>query len=319
MSKEKIDTRAIGLDVGLEFVRWLTGAENLHYGLWDGLDVTAANLRAAQEAYTAKLFKLLPDAPCRILDIGGGAGETAKKLIALGHEVVIVVPSPLLADRCRQNAPGADVHECMFEDYSGEGGFDLCLFSESYQYIPLEAGVPRCLDLLKPDGKIILSDCFRSEAFSMAPGTSTVGGGHPIQDFRHCLAQWPVEVLSEEGLSIIEQNAETVLEEIGIEFRDDPEALQMWRDAGPVARGKSSAGSAAVQTFPQKLARLEEWHMLFCDLNSITGAWVTPDTRVPLFDRKRAETTKLDPVATRQGIDDFCEHSRYDLFNVALV
>jgi len=42
----------------------------------------------------------------------------------------------------------------------------------------------------------------------------------------------PYEVLNEEGLSIIEANAETILQEIGIEFRDDPEALAMWRDAG---------------------------------------------------------------------------------------
>jgi MPBQ/MSBQ methyltransferase len=201
MSKNKIDTRAIGLDVGLEFVRWLTGAENLHYGLWTGLDVTAANLRAAQEAYTEKLFRLLPDHPVRILDIGGGAGETAKKLLALGHSVDIVVPSALLAERCRQNAPGATVHECMFEDYAGEAGFDLCLFSESYQYIPLEAGVPGCLKLLKPGGQIIISDCFRSDTFELVPGTSTVGGGHPISDFRAMLDEWPVEVLSEEDIT----------------------------------------------------------------------------------------------------------------------
>ena len=40
------------------------------------------------------------------------------------------------------------------------------------------------------------------------------------------------EVLSEEGLEIIESNAETILAEIGIEFRDDAEALALWRDAG---------------------------------------------------------------------------------------
>lgn len=201
MSKQKIDTRAIGLDVGLEFVRWLTGAENLHYGLWDGLEVTAANLRAAQEAYTEKLFKLLPDSPSRILDIGGGAGETARKLLALGHEVEIVVPSPLLAERCRKNAPGAIVHECMFEEYPGGGDFDICLFSESYQYIPLQAGVPRCLELLKPDGQIILSDCFRSEEFAIEKGQSTVGGGHKIAEFRAALDGWPVTVLSEEDIT----------------------------------------------------------------------------------------------------------------------
>ncbi len=201
MAKEKLDTRAIGLDVGLEFVLWLTGAENLHYGLWTGLEVNAANLRAAQEAYTDKLFKLLPDAPCRILDIGGGAGETARKLLELGHEVEIVVPSPLLAERCRKNAPGAVVHECMFEDYPGEGPFDLCLFSESYQYIPLSEGVSGCLSLLKPGGEIIISDCFRSEGFTIEAGKSTVGGGHPIGDFRAALADWPVDVLSEEDIT----------------------------------------------------------------------------------------------------------------------
>ena len=40
------------------------------------------------------------------------------------------------------------------------------------------------------------------------------------------------EVLDEEGLALIEGNADTVLEEIGIEFRDDAEALEMWKKAG---------------------------------------------------------------------------------------
>ncbi len=46
------------------------------------------------------------------------------------------------------------------------------------------------------------------------------------------------EPLSEEALTTIEQNADTVLEEIGIEFRDDPEALQLWRDAGAEVDGE---------------------------------------------------------------------------------
>jgi len=46
------------------------------------------------------------------------------------------------------------------------------------------------------------------------------------------------EVLSEEGLALIEANAERVLEEIGIEFREDPEALDMWREAGADVSGE---------------------------------------------------------------------------------
>ena len=42
----------------------------------------------------------------------------------------------------------------------------------------------------------------------------------------------PFEVLSEEHLSLIEENADTVLEQVGIEFRDTPEALQLFKDAG---------------------------------------------------------------------------------------
>ena len=40
------------------------------------------------------------------------------------------------------------------------------------------------------------------------------------------------EVLTEEALEIIEHNAETVLEEIGVNFPDNPAALARWRDAG---------------------------------------------------------------------------------------
>lgn len=201
MGKTKFDSRSVGLDIGLTFSRWLTGKENLHYGIWDGLDVCAGNVGPAQEAYTAKLFELLPEGPLRILDIGGGAGETAKKLVALGHQVEIVVPSAFLAERCRVNAPEAVVHEAMFEDAQVTGPFDLCLFSESYQYIPLADGIPKCLSVLKPGGHIVIADCFRSEKFASDPVQATVGGGHPIQRFRDFIAAQPLDQLFEEDIT----------------------------------------------------------------------------------------------------------------------
>jgi trimethylamine--corrinoid protein Co-methyltransferase len=48
----------------------------------------------------------------------------------------------------------------------------------------------------------------------------------------------PFEVLDEEGVSLIERNADLILEEIGIEFREDPEALELWRNAGADVRGE---------------------------------------------------------------------------------
>ena len=46
-----------------------------------------------------------------------------------------------------------------------------------------------------------------------------------------------MEVLDEGGLSQIEENAETILSEIGIAFQDFPVALEMWRSAGAEVEG----------------------------------------------------------------------------------
>jgi len=46
------------------------------------------------------------------------------------------------------------------------------------------------------------------------------------------------DLLSLEAVEIIEANAETILEEIGIEFRRDPESLQLWRGAGADVKGE---------------------------------------------------------------------------------
>ncbi len=46
------------------------------------------------------------------------------------------------------------------------------------------------------------------------------------------------EVLNDEALAIIEHNAETVLEEIGVNFVENPGALALWRDAGADVRGE---------------------------------------------------------------------------------
>lgn len=42
----------------------------------------------------------------------------------------------------------------------------------------------------------------------------------------------PYEILSEDNLIRIEETADRILAEIGIEFRDDPPALDLWRNAG---------------------------------------------------------------------------------------
>ncbi len=45
------------------------------------------------------------------------------------------------------------------------------------------------------------------------------------------------EILNDESLEIIERNADIILEEIGVNFPDNPEALELWRAAGATVTG----------------------------------------------------------------------------------
>ncbi len=48
----------------------------------------------------------------------------------------------------------------------------------------------------------------------------------------------PFEVLNEEGLAQIEANADTILQEVGLEFRGDADALRLLREAGADVQGE---------------------------------------------------------------------------------
>jgi len=254
----RIDTRAVGLDAGLALVRFLTGREDLHYGLWvPGQPVCAAELGRAQAAYTEKLFDLLPPAPARILDIGGGAGETARKLLALGHTVAIVIPSAVLADRCRANAPGAAVHEMRFEAFETAARFDVCLFSESFQYIAPEIALDRAAALLAPGGRIVIADCFRTPEWTTARKAGpVVGGGHLLARFDAALADRPAlhqthreDITEAVAPSVeIEQaffNTGRVGQPLGPPAALDPAPRHRAQAAGP-------AGAAAVRKPPHR-------------------------------------------------------------------
>ena len=48
----------------------------------------------------------------------------------------------------------------------------------------------------------------------------------------------PTDILSAEAIEVIEANADTLMEEVGVEYREDAEALQLWKDAGADVKGE---------------------------------------------------------------------------------
>lgn len=149
----------------------------LHYGLWlEGETPSMPRLRAAQERYVDKLIARLPPAPAAILDIGGGTGAMADRLASLGYEVEMLTPSEVQVELARETlGTRAIVHHSRLEEFTSARQFDVCLFSESFQYMPMAASLPKVKSLLAAGGRVVIADCFRSDGFQ---GGRQVGGGH---------------------------------------------------------------------------------------------------------------------------------------------
>ncbi|MEA3534615.1 trimethylamine methyltransferase family protein [Rhizobium sp. CC-YZS058] len=84
------------------------------------------------------------------------------------------------------------------------------------------------------------------------------------------------EVLDDEGLALIEANADRILEEIGIEFREDEEALALWKAAGADVRGErvhfpKGLCRALLKTAPREFT----WHARNPERNCHVGGKAT--------------------------------------------
>ena len=115
------------------------------------------------------------------------------------------------------------------------------------------------------------------------------------------------EVLNEEGLTLIENNAETILQEIGVEFRGDQEALDLWKNAG-----------ADIEN--ERVAPFQVFDNLYYVGAKSASAWLLEsDQGLILFDSLYGELTNLAIDAIRGlGFDPddirylIVSHAHYD-------
>lgn len=185
-------------ELGLVLAQQLLGVEDLHYGLWDAdLPVLLSNLGVAQQRYSDMLLDLIGRQTAgmraaRLLDVGCGTGHLLQQLRARGFRVDAVNPSATLNRLVRERlrAPGgADtvLLETGFESIPAEhlqNQYDLVLFSESFQYIPMATVFERLPGLLAPAGQVVICDFFKTAAHGLGgAGDRSFGGGHALADF----------------------------------------------------------------------------------------------------------------------------------------
>lgn len=157
-------------NAAIDYYMGLTGSCYLHYGYWEplpspGEELTLTRLRAAQEAYAAKLLSFIPGDTNTILDVGCGIGGNAAYLLDRGFTIEGLAPDPLQQERFIENTNGkAPFHLTIFEDFRSEKSHDLILFSESSQYIAAKDIAQGAARLLNSGGYLLLADMMRSDA-----------------------------------------------------------------------------------------------------------------------------------------------------------
>jgi len=194
-----VDSKEVGLEAGLTIFKFFLKTEYLHYGYFsDGLEADVTNLKKAQENYVELLFSHIPEGTKTILDVGCGSGKTAQQLIAKGYKVDCVSPGQLLTNYARKLVGDDEkFFQCKFENIKTDKKYDLVLFSESFQYIPMDQSIPRALEMLNQGGHIMVCDFFKNDL----EGKSKLGGGHQYDEWLEKKAAFPVKTLVEKDIT----------------------------------------------------------------------------------------------------------------------
>ena len=190
--KSKINSKEVGLDLGLLLFKNFLDTDYLHYGLFkNGLEPKTINLPKAQENYAQLLISLIPDNVNTILDIGGGSGRFALTLANLGYKVDCVTPDSVLTDYAEELLGNqVDLYKMTFQKFETESKYDMIIFSESFQYIPIKVSMEKSIRLLNKGGHILIADFFKTDT----KGKSALGGGHKLKTLNQKMNDYPISL-----------------------------------------------------------------------------------------------------------------------------
>jgi len=183
--RDKVDSREVGLEIGLLMSRFFQNCDDLHYGYWpNGLEVQFSNMGQAQANHSELIISNIPDGTRSILDVGAGAGSLAEKLLNKDFAVDCVSPSTFLSDKLDEKFNGrSTVYRSKFEDLETDKKYDLILFSESFQYIDIKKALDKSLSLMNESGHLLICDFFKTDA----DGKNPLQAGHKFSKYQQII------------------------------------------------------------------------------------------------------------------------------------
>jgi 2-polyprenyl-3-methyl-5-hydroxy-6-metoxy-1,4-benzoquinol methylase len=187
-----------GADSELDLYASIFRNEFLHAGYFARIpgkpeDISLQDLRDAMRAYSdLALARISPGQ--KVLDIGCGMGGLLRLMKEAGARPTGLTPNPMHAAYIRREQPGVQVIESGFETLDTapyRQAFDVVVSLEAFHNVPMEEGLKRVAEVLKPGGKWILIDYYRTRI----PAYNN--SGYPMQAFRDALARHGYRVTEE--------------------------------------------------------------------------------------------------------------------------
>jgi len=147
--------------------------------------ICIADIENAQLRYGERLVNLVVDKENRVLDSGCGMGGLTGLLLKRGFTPTALTPNRTQIRRVRTDYPDVPIIEGKLEQIplpEFRHAFGTVITSESFQYVNLAKGLAVIEQVLRPGGRWILCDYFRTDASSRK-------SGHLWSDFTTALNQ----------------------------------------------------------------------------------------------------------------------------------
>lgn len=183
--RDGADRRSV--DPELKLYRRVLDGGRLHYGYFEeperkGEEISLADLRDAQAAYSDLLLRQLPDHDRPVLDCGCGTGSFLDLLSEHGFDAVGLTPDPGEYDLVRRTHGERRIRRSRFEDLDVErhaDAYGAVVCAESLQYLDLPRAFEVAEAILAPGGRWIICDYFRKH------DQTHEASGHLLDDFHH--------------------------------------------------------------------------------------------------------------------------------------
>lgn len=175
----------------------------LHYGYFSDPsiqpeDISLNMMEKAQLDYAIRLLSHMKDKSSPVLDIGCGMGGLIRLLIEMGCKPVALTPDKNQVKYVGEKYPGVEVIGTRFEEIpvaENENKFGTLITSESLQYLKLDIALPLMNKLLKPGGRWIACDYFRTGE------AAAEKSGHRWEEFLRKLDDNGFKIVHEENVT----------------------------------------------------------------------------------------------------------------------